>query len=90
MKISIQSPCSASLIIQYGMKNWPIWECSPSKFPWSYKEKETCLIIKGEATIKTANEIYKISSGDLVTLPAGLDCTWEIEKSIKKHYRLGE
>ena len=30
-----------------------------------------------------------IKSGDLVEFPAGLNCEWEVTKSIKKHYRLG-
>ena len=91
MEIIINSPCSASIIVKYGIKNWPIWECAPSKFPWKYNEKETCLILKGEATINTENnDIYKIKSGDLVTFPKGLSCTWEVHKEIKKHYRFGE
>ena len=42
MKVLISSPCSASVIIQYGIKSWPIWECAPSKFQWNYDEKEIC------------------------------------------------
>jgi len=91
MKIFITSPCSASVIIQYGIKNWPIWECEPSKFQWLYDEKELCLIIEGQATIKTkGGEFYTIKSGDLVEFPAGLSCQWEVTKSIKKHYRIGK
>jgi len=90
VKILINSPCNASTIIKYGIKHWPTWECEPCKFPLTYKEKETCLIIEGEAIIKTSNQIHKIKSGDLVTIPAGFNCTWEILKSIKKHYRVGD
>ena len=91
VEVLIKSPCSASVIIQYGIKNWPIWECEPSHFPWNYNEKEICLIIEGEANIKTAaGESYFIQSGDLVEFPEGLSCEWQIIKSIKKHYRLGK
>ncbi len=72
------------------MKNWPTWECEPSTFEWSYKEKETCLIVQGEAKIKTSSNTQTIKSGDLVTFPKGFNCIWEISKTIKKHYRLGE
>ena len=90
MKVLITSPCSASVIIQYGIKSWPIWECEPSKFQWNYNDKEICLIIEGQATISTKKgDIYVIKSGDLVEFPAGLNCDWEVTKSIKKHYRLG-
>jgi len=40
VKVLITSPCSASTIIQYGIKSWPIWECEPSKFQWNYDDKE--------------------------------------------------
>ena len=51
---------------------------------------QICLIIEGQAKIRTKNgDIYFIKAGDLVEFPAGLDCEWEITKSIKKHYRLG-
>ena len=91
MKINISSPCTASVIIKYGIKSWPIWECQPSTFPWEYNQKETCLILQGEATITTdINEVFNIKSGDLVTFPEGLNCTWQIKKAIKKHYRFGD
>ncbi len=89
MEVLIKSPCSASVIIQYGIKNWPIWESGVNKFSWYYKEKEICLIIEGEARIKTEEgKIYIIKSGDLVEFPEGLSCEWQINKKIKKHYRL--
>jgi uncharacterized cupin superfamily protein len=54
-------------------------------------EKEICLIIEGEAKIKTeAGESYLIKSGDLVEFHEGLSCEWQIIKSFKKHFRLGE
>ena len=90
MKIKIESPCSASTIIKYGIKNWPVWEGEPSTFKWSYQEKETCLIIQGEAQIKSSFGTYTIKSGDLVVFPNGFSCIWEITKTIKKHYRIGE
>ena len=90
VKILIKSPCRASIIIQYGIKNWPIWEREPSIFQWNYNEKEICLIIEGEASIKTeGGKIYIIKSGDLVEFPKGISCELQITKKIKKHYRLG-
>ena len=91
VKVLIKSPCSASVIIQYGIKNWPIWECEPSNFAWNYNEKEICFIIEGEANIKTeTGDSYFIQSGDLVEFPEGFSCEWQIIKRIKKHFRLGE
>ena len=91
LKVLITSPCRASIIIQYGIKNWPIWECEPSNFSWQYREKEICFITEGEAEITTkSGESYLIKAGDLVEFPEGLTCEWKITKSLKKHFRLGE
>ena len=91
MEILIKSPCSASVIIQYGIKNWPIWECEPCNFSWNYDDKEICLIIEGAASIKTEEgENYFIKSGDLVEFPKGLSCKWQVIKSLKKHFRVGD
>ena len=84
MKVLITSPCRASVIVQYGIKSWPIWECKQSKYKWHYDDKEICLFIEGEATISTQEgKIYLIKAGDLVEFPAGINCEWEVTKSIK-------
>ena len=83
MKVLVTSPCSVSVIIQYGIKSWPIWQREPRKFIWHYEQKEICLIIKGQANITTKDgEIYSIKSGDLVQFPAGIYCEWDITESI--------
>ena len=54
-------------------------------FSWNYNEKEICLIIEGEANIKTeAGESYFIQSGDLVEFTVGLSYEWQIIKIIEK------
>ena len=90
MKVLISSPCSASVIIHYGIKSCPIWEYEPSKFQWNYDYKKICLILEGQAKVSTEyGEIYFIKAGDQVEFPVGLYCEWEVTKSIKKHYRFG-
>ena len=86
MKVLISSPCSASVIIQYGIKSWPIWECEPSKFDWEYTEEEHCFIIEGNVTVKGTENTVNIKSGDYVIFPKGLKCNWEVHESIKKYY----
>ena len=82
MKVLITSPFSASVIIHYGIKSWPIWECEPSKFEWYYDNKEICLIIEGQTRINTQNGDIYIKDEDLVEFPDGLCCEWEVIKSI--------
>ena len=73
---------------QQGVFNWPAWECTPSIFNWHYDQEESCLILEGEITVKTAHEEITISPGDFVTFPKGLDCTWTVSEPVRKHYIL--
>jgi uncharacterized protein len=70
-------------------QSWPIWEKEESTFPWEYDEKETCLILKGKATVNSAYGTIEFGAGDYVEFPQGLKCTWEIKEKIKKHYKFG-
>ena len=70
-------------------KKWPTWEKDVSTFPWEYDEKETCLIIEGNAVAKTSEGNAEFGAGDYVVFPKGLKCTWEIKQKIRKHYKFG-
>lgn len=87
MKIIVKKPNDEEI---KEMKREPIWEKEISTFPWYYEEKETCLILYGEASVKTKHETVSFKPGDLVIFPEGLDCTWEIKVPIRKHYRFGK
>jgi uncharacterized cupin superfamily protein len=70
-------------------KNWPIWKCEPSSFKWEYTEKETCLLLKGKATVTDGEDSVSFGPGDLVIFPDGLECTWNITEAVTKHYNFG-
>ena len=70
-------------------KAWPLWSCEPSSFDWSYTEKETCLIIEGKVTIADDKGSVSFGSGDFVIFPQDLDCVWNVEEAVKKHYSFG-
>jgi len=72
-----------------GARNWPIWTKEPSTFDWHYDEMETCFLLEGDVTVKTKSGSVSFGKGDLVTFPEGLDCTWQVKKAVKKHYRFG-
>ena len=67
-------------------KSWPIWECEPSKFDWTYSDEEHCFVIEGSVTVIGPENTVEINSGDYVIFPKGLSCVWEVHESIKKHY----
>jgi uncharacterized protein len=86
MKPSIKKPTQKEI---QEAQTWPIWEKEESTFPWEYDEKETCLILKGKATVKCLEGTVEFGAGDYVVFPVGLKCTWEINGKIKKHYKFG-
>lgn len=70
-------------------KTWPQWSCEPSVFDWSYTEKETCLVLEGKVTVTVGNEAVSFAPGDLVVFPKDLDCVWNVEEAVRKHYTFG-
>ncbi|MHC4445528.1 MAG: cupin domain-containing protein [Planctomycetota bacterium] len=71
-------------------QSWPIWSKEASEFPWSYDEQETCLILDGEVTIINEDgEQFNFAAGDWVVFPQGMQCTWKINKDVRKHYNFG-
>ena len=86
MKPKVRKPTEKEL---KEAESWPIWEKEKSVFPWEYDEQETCLILEGKAVVKTPEEIIAFGVGDYVVFPEGLECTWEIKKRIRKHYKFG-
>ena len=52
MSILVTSPCPESTVRELGIKNWPTWTCDVSSFDWVYEDKETCLLLEGEVTVR--------------------------------------
>ncbi len=71
------------------IRSWSIWSCEVSEFDWEYDERETCLILEGEAELTTKDGIIRIKAGDYVEFPRGFECRWSVLKPIRKHYNLG-
>ncbi len=68
---------------------WPVWEKEVSSFPWHYDDREACLILEGEVTVKSADKEVSFGAGDYVIFPRGLSCFWTIKKAVRKHYKFG-
>jgi len=70
-------------------RDWKTWEKEVSEFPWKYHMNETCLILKGSATVKDfeGNELH-FASGDMVSFSKGLECHWKIHEDMEKKYLL--
>jgi uncharacterized cupin superfamily protein len=70
-------------------KVWPIWKCEPSTFDWAYTEKETCLLLQGRVTVSDGTHSVSFGAGDLVVFPENLECVWNVQEAVTKHYNFG-
>ena len=86
--ISVTRP-SEHALMELGVKNWPIWTCDVSRFNWHYDQKETCYLLEGRVTVTAGGDEVSFGAGDLVILPEGLDCVWDVKAPVKKHYQFG-
>ena len=87
-RIKIEKPTESALQ-SLEVERWPIWEKGPATVDWHYDDAETCFFLDGEVTVKTDRGEVSFGKGDLVTFPKGLSCTWQIKRSVRKHYRFG-
>lgn len=88
MNIIVEKP-NAEKLESLGVRSWPTWSKEVSKFPWSYNSQEIAYILEGKVTVtpKDGGEPVSFGVGDLVTFPAGLSCTWDVKKALRKHYQ---
>jgi uncharacterized protein len=87
MDIKIERQPSQEHLDKLGVSQWGIWEKEVSKFPWTYDSQETCYFLEGDVIVTpVGGESVEMGKGDLVTFPSGMSCTWDIRKSVKKHY----
>jgi uncharacterized cupin superfamily protein len=89
-KIQVEHHPNEEKLKKLNVFNWPIWTKEISEFPWSYDTSETCYFLEGEVVVTPeGGEPVEIGKGDLVTFPAGMSCTWNIKKDVRKHYQFG-
>ena len=85
MKILIKK-ADENLISELNIKSWPVWKSPVTEFSWHHDSDETCLFIEGEVLVKSDMGEVKISAGDIVVFPKGLDSIWKVIKPVAKHY----
>ncbi len=89
-KIIVEHNPAPARLAELGVSGWPTWSKEVSKFPWTYGDAETAYVLEGEVTVTPdGGEPVSFGAGDLVTFPAGMSCTWEVKKPLRKHYRFG-
>lgn len=85
-QIKVEKP-SVETLAKLGVKQWPIWSKEVSTFPWQYSNTEIAYILEGEVTVTPKGGTpVSFGVGDLVTFSTGLNCVWDVKKSLRKHY----
>ncbi len=88
--ISVEHQPTSDRLQSLGISRWPIWTKEISEFPWTYDESETCYFLEGEVVVTpVGGPPVSMGKGDLVTFPAGMSCTWNVIKPVRKHYQFG-
>lgn len=65
------------------------WGCSPGRYQLKFDAEETCYLLKGKVKVypKGSSETVEFGAGDLVTIPKGLSCTWDVSVAVDKYYK---
>lgn len=56
---------------------------------FKYEAEETCYLLKGKVKVfpKGSSEFVEFGAGDLVIIPKGISCTWDVSVAIDKYYK---
>ncbi|KAK4731847.1 hypothetical protein R3W88_024835 [Solanum pinnatisectum] len=91
LRIIVQNNPSESQLSELGIKSWPKWACSPGKYQLKFDAEETCYLLRGKVKVypKNTTEMSPVEfgAGDLVIIPKGLCCTWDVSLAVDKHYK---
>lgn len=68
------------------------WGCAPGKYTLKFEAAEICYLVKGRVKVypkggSSSFEFVEFGAGDIVTIPKGLGCTWDVSTAIDKHYK---
>ncbi|KAH7571809.1 hypothetical protein ACOSP7_014663 [Xanthoceras sorbifolium] len=87
--IIIESNPLSSRLSELGIKSWPKWGCPPGKYTLKFDAEETCYLLKGKVKVtpKGSSEFVEFGAGDLVIIPKGLSCTWDVSVAVDKYYK---
>ena len=87
-EIKVIAQADDATVAKLGCRRWATWGCGVSKFPWTYSDTETCLLIAGKVTVTPdgGGAPVTLQPGDIATFPAGMSCVWDVTEAIQKHY----
>lgn len=90
MPIQLHPAPTPAQLSELGVEDWPTWGTGIARFPWTYDVEETCYLLEGEVVVTPEGGApVTLRAGDWVTFPAGMSCTWDVRRPLRKHYRFG-
>ncbi|XP_052187064.1 uncharacterized protein LOC127797905 [Diospyros lotus] len=89
LSIIVESNPSNRRLAELGINSWPKWGCPPGRYTLKFDAQETCYLLKGKvkAYPRGSTEYVEFGAGDLVIIPKGLSCTWDVSVAIDKYYK---
>ncbi|KAF8037905.1 hypothetical protein BT93_B0676 [Corymbia citriodora subsp. variegata] len=99
LKIIVERNPSESRLSELNIKHWPKWACPPGKYRFKFDAEETCYLLKGKVKAHSkglpasasasapSSDFVEFAAGDLVIIPKGISCTWEVSVAIDKYYK---
>ncbi|XWS76167.1 hypothetical protein CRYUN_Cryun01aG0153200 [Craigia yunnanensis] len=90
LRIVVERNPSDSKLSELNIKCWPKWGCSPGKYQLKFDAEETCYLLKGKVKAYpkgSSSDFVEFGAGDLVIIPKGLSCTWDVSVAVDKHYK---
>ncbi|XP_030451797.1 uncharacterized protein LOC115673690 [Syzygium oleosum] len=96
-KIIVERNPSESRLSELNIKFWPKWACPPGKYRLKFDAEETCYLLKGRVKAYSkglsasapalSEDFVEFAAGDLVTIPKGISCTWDVSVAVDKYYK---
>ncbi|CAM8976691.1 unnamed protein product [Rhodiola kirilowii] len=96
--ITVEKQPAESRLADLGIKSWPKWGCSPGTYQLKFDAEETCYLVKGRvrayvkrssssSSASPGSEYVEFGAGDLVVIPKGISCTWDVSVAVDKYYK---
>ncbi|KAK9673260.1 hypothetical protein RND81_12G156200 [Saponaria officinalis] len=88
LNIIVEKNPSEARLSELGIKSWPKWGCPPGKITLKYDARETCYFVRGKVkAFSKGGDCVEFGAGDLVVIPKGLSCTWDVSVAVDKFYK---
>ncbi|KAK9673261.1 hypothetical protein RND81_12G156200 [Saponaria officinalis] len=85
MELSL--PCKMGFLISSVWVRFR-WGCPPGKITLKYDARETCYFVRGKVkAFSKGGDCVEFGAGDLVVIPKGLSCTWDVSVAVDKFYK---